>query len=134
MPENLSKSNPPRLFGVFYPTGHAVIAFASDADAAQAREALLTGGYEEDEVLRFRSDEVIADAEQTRANIGLFTKMGVEWEAVERYLELAQQGATFLVVYAPSDAEMARVMNVARRFELRFAAHYHRYGIERLLV
>jgi hypothetical protein len=48
---------------VFAPIGHVVLAFATDVDAARAREALLTGGYEADEVLQFRGDEVIADAE-----------------------------------------------------------------------
>ena len=51
MAENMVKTNPPRMFGVFSPIGHVVLAFASDTDAARAREALLTGGYEEDEVL-----------------------------------------------------------------------------------
>ncbi len=133
MPENMTRTHPPRLFGVFNPIGHVVIAFATDADATQAREALLTGGYEEDEVLQFRSDEVIADAEQTRANLGLLGRLGMEWPEVERYFELAQQGAAFLVVYAPSDAETTRVMNVARRFDFALARKYHRLAIEHLL-
>jgi hypothetical protein len=63
MPENMTRTHPPRVFGVFNPIGHVVIAFATDADATQARAALLTGGYEADEMLQFRRDEVIADAE-----------------------------------------------------------------------
>jgi hypothetical protein len=131
----MTKTNLPRLFGVFTPIGHVVLAFANDADAAQAREALLTGGYEADEVLQFRSDEVIADAEQTRDNLGLLARMGLnmDWSEVERDVQLAQQGATFLVVYAPSDAETNRVMNVARRFNTTLARKYHRLAIEHLL-
>jgi len=135
MAEKMTKANPPRLFGVFTPIGHVVLAFTNDADAAQAREALLTGGYEADEVLQFRSDEVIADAEQTRDNLGLLARMGLnmEWSEVERDVQLAQQGAAFLVVYAPSDAETNRVMNVARRFNTTLARKYHRLAIEHLL-
>lgn len=57
----------------------------------------------------------------------------IEWHALEQYLELAKQGAAFLVVYAPSEAETTRVMNVARRFDLRLAAKYGRITVERLL-
>jgi hypothetical protein len=135
MAEKMTKTNLPRLFGVFTPIGHVVLAFANAADAAQAREALLTGGYEADEVLQFHSDEVIADAEQTRDNLGLLARMGLnmEWSEVERDVQLAQQGAAFLVVYAPSDAETNRVMNVARRFNTTLARKYHRLAIEHLL-
>ena len=48
MAEKMTKTNLPRLFGVFTPIGHVVLAFTNDADAAQAREALLTSGYEAD--------------------------------------------------------------------------------------
>ena len=135
MAEKMTKTNPPRLFGVFTPIGHVVLAFATDTDAARAREALLTGGYEADEVLQFRSDEVIADAEQTRDNLGLLARMGLnmEWPEVERDVQLAQQGAAFLVVYAPSDAETNRIMTVARRFNATLARKYHRLAIEHLL-
>ncbi len=84
-------------------------------------------------MLQFSSDEVIADAEQTRDNLGLLGRLGMEWPEVERYFQAAQQGATFLVVYAPSDAETNRVMNVARRFDLKLARKYHRLAIEHLL-
>jgi hypothetical protein len=135
MAETITKTNLPRLSSVFTPIGHVVIAFPTDADAAQAREALQTGGYEADEVLQFRSDEVIADIEQTRDNLGLLAHLGLstEWSEVGRDYELAQQGAAFLVVYAPSEAETKRVMNVAHRFNAILARKYHRLAIEHLL-
>ncbi len=43
MDDNRTRKNVPRTFGVFYPTGHVVLAFATHADAKQARDALLTG-------------------------------------------------------------------------------------------
>ena len=136
MSEKIIKTNPPRSFGVFAPIGHVVLAFATDADAAQAREALLMGGYEADEVVHVRGDEVIADAEQTRDHLGALARLGLsmEWAEVERDVELAQRGATFLVAYAPSDAETKRVMNVARRFNAIMARKYNRLSIEHLLA
>jgi hypothetical protein len=43
MSESMTKTNPRRWFGVFNPIAHVVTAFASDAEAMPAREALLTG-------------------------------------------------------------------------------------------
>jgi len=43
------------VIGVFAPIGYLVIAFPGEAEAAKARAALLTGGYEEDEVMMFTS-------------------------------------------------------------------------------
>jgi len=57
---------------------------------------------------------------------GVFTPIGHD-------VQLAQQGAAFLVVYAPSDAETNRVMNVSRRFNATLARKYHRLAIEHLL-
>ena len=68
--------NPPRSFGVFAPIGYLVIAFPGEAEATKAREALLTGGYEEDEALMFSSQQVISDIENTRADISMLAYMG----------------------------------------------------------
>jgi hypothetical protein len=53
---------------------------------------------------------------------------------MERHLELAKQGFEKMIVYAPTEQEAKRVMNVARRFELKLAEMYHRLAIEYLKV
>ena len=55
MDPTTTRSSPPRSLGVFAPIGYLVIAFPGEAEAAKARAALLTGGYEEDEVMMFTS-------------------------------------------------------------------------------
>jgi hypothetical protein len=43
----------PRSFGVSAPAGYVVLAFREEREAGHAREALLTGGY--DDVMQFSS-------------------------------------------------------------------------------
>ena len=109
--------NPPRSFGVFAHIGCLVIAFPGEAEATKACEALLAGGYEDDEALMFSSISILA-------------YMGAERGHQKQHLEYAKQGSVFLVVYAPTEPETARVMNVARRFEARLAHKYNRLTVE----
>jgi hypothetical protein len=132
-PEAHGQSAPPRSFGVFAPVGYLVIGFPGEAEAAQARAALLTGGYEQDEVMMFSSQQVIADIERTREDVSILAYMGAELGHQKQHLECARQGCAFLVVYAPSEAETTRVMNVARRFGARLAHKYNRLTVEELM-
>ena len=119
-----------RRFGVFAPVGYLILAFREQADAAQARDALLTGGYEADEILWFNSDEVIADIENNRGNVSPLAHFGTELGFQERQLDYAKHGYTFLVVYAPVEGETARVLKVARRYGAQLAHKYNRLTIE----
>ena len=130
-PEKMSKQNVPMSFGVFYPTGHVVLAFPDDADSKKVREALLTGGYAEDEILQYTGPELVSELEKTLENASILAQ--TELEHVEKHLELAKQSCGFLVVYAPSDVETARVMNVAGRFRAQLAHKYNRLTLEDLL-
>jgi hypothetical protein len=51
---------------------------------------------------------------------------------MERHYELAKQGCDKLIVYAPTEAESKRAMNVARRFDGKLAEKYHRQVMEDL--
>ena len=42
----------------------------------------------------------------------------------------ARQGNTFLLIYAPSDLEAERAMNVVHRVPFNFAHRYHRLAIQ----
>jgi hypothetical protein len=123
---------PPRSFGVFAPVGYLVLAFQEERDAAHTREALITGGYDDDEVMQFSSQHVMAAMESTRDNISILAYLGTELAHQREQLEYAKQGCTFLVVYAPSEPETARVLNVARRFRARLAHKYNRLTVEEI--
>jgi hypothetical protein len=128
----MAKGDYPLSFGAFYPTGHVVIFFANPADAERAREALLSGGYEEDDILHMSSEDVVSTIERMRPHVSLLAQFGSETQQMERHYELAKQGCDKLIVYAPTEAESKRAMNVARRFDVKLAEKYHRLVMEDL--
>lgn len=121
-----------RSFGIFAPVGYLVLAFQEERDAAQTREALLTGGYDDADLMQFSGRQVITDIEGTRDNVSVLAYLGTELAHQREQLEYAKQGCTFLVVYAPTEAETARVLNVARRFRARLAHKYNRLTVEEI--
>jgi hypothetical protein len=56
-----------RSFRVFAPVGDLVLAFQGRQEAARAREALLTGGYDDEDVMQFSS--VAVEAVPMRAGV-----------------------------------------------------------------
>jgi hypothetical protein len=130
--EKMTKAEMPTSFGVFSPTGHVVIAFDSDADARKARQTLVSGGVGVDEITVYRSDEVLSQIEGSRKTDNKVFQMGQEEEKVKRYAELANQGCGFLVVYAPSDEDSKRVMDLVHPLKPKFAEKYNRLTLEEL--
>jgi hypothetical protein len=118
-------------FGVFYPRGYIVAAFASRQDAERVRRELLIGGYDEQDCELLASDQVEQMAKQSLSeNNGFLARLGKSDEAVRRHLQAAEKGATFLLIYAPGDLDAERAMNVVRRVPFKFAHQYHRLAIE----
>jgi len=123
---------PPRSFGGLAPVGYLVLAFQEERDAAQAREALLPGGYDDDEVMPFSRQQVISGIDGPHRKISILAYLGTEMAHQPEQLEYARQGCTSLVVYAPTVAETARVLNVARPFGARLAHKYDRLAVEEI--
>lgn len=118
-------------FGTFYPRGHIVIAFPGREEAERVRRDLLTGGYDEDDCLLFRAEEVARTAKRNlEENTGFLARLGKSDEAVSAHLAAAEKGRSFLVIYAPGDLEAERAMNVVRRVHFDFAHRYHRLAIQ----
>src|SRR5579864_3276843 len=130
--EKMTKPYIPTSFGVFSPTGHVVIAFDNDADARKARQALISGGIGTDEISVYRSDEVLSQIEGTRKKDNKLFQLGQEEEKVKRFTELANQGSGFLVVFAPSDDDSKRVMDLVHPLKPKFAEKYNRLTLEEL--
>ena len=121
-----------RDFGVFYPLHYVVVALESERGAQKIKDALLTGGYDEDDVLYFGPQRV---AERTGAMMdqaGPLAHLGSTVDAIRTHHELARDGAHFLMIYAPTDPEADRVMNVVRRENFRLAQKFHRFAIQDL--
>jgi hypothetical protein len=118
-------------FGIFYPVGYIVVGFPKTGDAQQAQRDLMSGGYNEGDCRLYSADEV-ADtaAHNLDANTGFLARLGRSDEAVQKHLDAAREGSTFLLIYAPGDIDSARAMNVVRRVPFVFAHRYHRLVIE----
>ena len=130
--EKMNKAEMPTSFGVFSPTGHVVVAFDNDPDAKQARHKLIAGGVGTDEITHYSSAEVLSQIEGSRKSDNKIFQMGQEEEKVKRYTELANQGSGFLVIYAPSDEDSKRVMEILSPLKPKFAEKYNRLTIEEL--
>ena len=128
----MSQAELSKSFGIFYPTGWMVIAFASRESAEQVRRDLLTGGYAEADCRLVRSDEVIPSAQAQLDSSGWLAKLGMADEMVGRHLDAANRGSTFLLIHALSDVEAERVMKVIRRVPFELAHRYHRLAIEEI--
>lgn len=119
--------------GTFNPVGHIVLAFADDATAAKAAEALHEAGLEAADVLVFSSAELRPAMEALlRASSGA-VGFGYEVTLVRRYIDLANHGAGWLVVHAPDDAVAGRVQEIAHRLDARAGVRYHRLASEELI-
>jgi hypothetical protein len=123
----------PTQFGVFYPLGQAVVALQSHEDVERMRQLLIDGGYDERDVTLWSGSEVAVGARELQQSANVITKScGAELEAMDKHIELADSGYTFLVAYSPSDLDTKRLMNVARRFRYALAQKYDRFSITEL--
>jgi hypothetical protein len=119
-------------FGVFYPTGYIIIAFERYEDAEHTCRELRLGGYDPLDCSLHAAEIVAANMQRCLEYAGLLARLGASVKAIEKDLQAAQNGATFLRVYAPNDLDAERVMNVVRRRPFVHAHRYHRWAIEDL--
>ncbi|HUG76101.1 MAG TPA: hypothetical protein VML57_01300, partial [Burkholderiales bacterium] len=127
----MNPQEPKTDFGIFYPMGHIVVAFPSYEDAVRVQKDLLTGGYEREDCALYRSEQVAAASkENLEDHTGWLARLGKSDEMVRKHLEAARHGAAFAVIYAPSDIDAERAMNVVRRVPFEFAHRYRRFAIQ----
>ena len=119
-------------FGAFYPVGYVVAAFPRTAQAKRVRKDLLTGGYDERDVIYLDAKAMARSLRSNLDKTGLLARLGTTRQTLEQQLAEADKGCDFLLVHAPSDEETARVMKVARRVPYRLAHRFHRLAIEDL--
>jgi hypothetical protein len=122
----------PTSFGVFSPTGHIVMAFATEADTMNAQQALLGGGFSNADVTRYTSDEVMAEFKKSEEQAVSPVQIGQDVAKAEEFLALAKEGCGFLVVHAPKGAQSKRAIELVHPFGLKFAEKYNWLTIEEL--
>ena len=133
MSTRMTKSELPQSLGAFNPVGHAVLAFADDDSAQQARDALAGAGFGDADLLVYRSAELFPDLKEMLRNASGAAGFGYQIQLMRRYLTLAGEGAGWLVVYAPDEAHIAKVADIARKHGATSAVHYGTLAQEDLI-
>jgi len=118
---------------ILNPVDHVVLAFDNDEVTSQAVDALRATGFADQDILAYSAAEATPRLqERVRAASGA-AGFGYEIVLMRRYLSYAEQGAGWMIVYAPDDAAVQRIVDVARRFNAKCAVRYHRLANEDLI-
>ena len=128
----LDKSNPPTTLGVFKPVGHTLIAFRTADELDAASTALLMLGFAPDSMVRYTPAEMKAQVDLQLLRSSVIANFGYEIDLIKVHGKLADEGCSFLVVEAPSDALADQVADLVRRIKPAAAQHYGRILIEDL--
>jgi hypothetical protein len=128
----LTKEKFPTSLGVFSPTGHIVMAFATDDGAKQAQQALVEAGFGHEEVSHYDAHEVMAEFQHSEEQAISPIQIGQDVAKVEEFLALAREGCGFVVVHAPKREQSKRAIEIAHLYGLKFAEKYNWLTIEEL--
>jgi hypothetical protein len=120
----MTKSELPQSLGAFNPVGHAVLSFANDDVAGQARQALAAAGFADADLLVYTSAELFPNLEEMLRNASGAAGFGYQIQLMRRYLTLASEGAGWVVVYAPRTEQIPKVTEIAKKLGATSAVHY----------
>jgi hypothetical protein len=119
--------------GVFYPTGHMFLMFATEADRSQAVDLLLAQGYSGESFMEVPTEAVLGVIASTVGSADVpLQSVGTEAATVRRYTELAAQGHSALMIHAPSGDESENIMKVLRDARISYAQKYRQLVIQDL--
>ena len=131
--KRMTKADHPQSLGAFKPVGHVVVALPDDDSAAKAVRNLRAAGFASEDILEYSAAEEGDEMTRMLQHASDFSGFGYEVSLMRRYQELAHQGASWLIVYAPQDEVHARVAAVAQESGALLAVKYHWLVIEDLL-
>ena len=98
-----------------------------------AAAALRAAGSAEQDILSYRAEEATPRLRERVREVSGAAGFGYEIILMRRYLSYAEQGAGWMIVYAPDEAAVRRIVDVARRFNAKCAVRYHRLANEDLI-
>ena len=119
--------------GILNPVGHLILAFKDDAVAAQAVAALRTAGLADEDILAYLASEATPRLRERVRTASEAAGFGYEITLMRRYLDLAEHGAGWLIVYGPDDAATKNITAVATSLGALCAVRYHRLANEDLI-
>ncbi len=80
-----------------------------------SQQDLMTGRYEVGNRALFSCKEVAEAAKKNLDHRSFLPRLGVADKMIEKHLEAAKEGSSFLVIYAPDKVSSDRAMNVILR-------------------
>lgn len=113
-----------RSLGALKPVDYAILAFANDDIAADAVSALTDASFSKDDILKYSSREIFPDLDEMMRTASSAAGFGYEIVLMRRYMGLAQEGAGWVVVYAPDEEATGKIQDVAKRFDAKSAVRY----------
>jgi hypothetical protein len=104
-------------FGVFYPKRHIIAVFPSFEVAQQADRVMRNAGFNEQEIVAVRPEEMLQFLNELRIHAGLWGALmapisqtfGTEKAFVDIYIRQGREGGGFLAIYSPEDGETDRI-------------------------
>jgi hypothetical protein len=131
--KRLTKEDIRNTTGILNPVGHIILAFPNDAVTDEAVQALHAAGLAPEDVLVYTAAEATPRLRERVRTASEAAGFGYEITLMRRYLQLAEEGAGWLIVYAPTDGIAGKVVEVAKRHGARCAVRYHRLASEDLI-
>jgi enoyl-[acyl-carrier-protein] reductase (NADH) len=133
MSKRMTRGEFQESLGAFNPVGHSILAFADDKAAGEAAKALRDAGFTDQDIITYTSAELFPDLKEMMRNASGAAGFGYEITLMRRYMTLAGEGAGWVVVYSPDEAQVAKVTGIAKRFGASSAVHYGRLLHEDLI-
>jgi hypothetical protein len=131
--KRMTKADHPQSFGAFKPVGHVVVALPDDVKAAAAVQSLRAAGFDAEDILEYTAAEEDDEMDRMLQHASDFAGFGYEISLMRRYRELNQEGASWLIVYAPDDVRTYKVADIVKVHDAVVAEKYNRLTIEDLL-
>ncbi len=117
-------------FGAFYPTGHTVVAFNQAVDAEAVLQTLLGRGDAFAGSIFLSAGQMVTLAEHNLTEVGVIASMGTSVTTVQAFLDVAKQGASFLILTTPDDPTMQLALDAIHKVPFMLAQRYHALAIE----
>ena len=131
--KRLHKDDMPLSFGTFKPVGHLVVAMPDDAASTAAAIELRSVGFADEDILQYTAAEEENAMDRMLQHASDLAGFGYEVSLMRRYQELAHEGASWLIVFAPADDQAYKVADTVKKHGAVMAEKYHRLAVEDLL-
>jgi hypothetical protein len=135
MPKRIDFLNHPKvnIFGAFYPVGYAVLAFHDATDAERVKQLWVDGGHAAGDATIIHSRDLVhAEGGGDAVVDGIATAVDGETKLMHKHRELANGGATFLMIFVPDDALTDALSAILKNFQPLTADKYERFTIRGL--